>query len=552
LPVCAAIRYAQLETENQAMKTTVRWHAGSASDPGLQRTVNEDRVWLDEARGIFLVVDGLGGHAAGETAATTAVDIIRQHLDPEVATDLESLIRTVVCAANNEIFRLAEENPAWRGMACVLTLAVMRDDHVVVGHVGDSRLYLFWNGKLTKITSDHSPVGEQEDQGLLTEKEAMQHPRRNEVFRDVGSAPRLSDDSQFIETRSFLFRDDAALLLCSDGLTDCVAASEIAAILERYDGDADRSAQLLIEAANAAGGRDNISVVFVAGSEFVGASSRGFRAARTRHAATRPRSDSDSGGFPQWARYLLILLVAVAAGFGLWRTIVRVTSVPAPGSPREQPAPAAARSHIIEVSPSNARGIIDALNQAVNGDTISVPPGDFLGPLILKDGVNIIAKVPRQSVIRSDAAAVSEQGAAIVARGVHDAVVNGLKITADDTHPLKTGIIVVDSSVVLANLDISGAVYTGIRIEGNAKPYLADNFIHGNGGAGVGIHDTAAPTLVNNQIMQNGLMVNAARPGIEVGPLAQPLLDRNLVSGNGADDPLKTGTAEPKPPPGEH
>jgi serine/threonine protein phosphatase PrpC len=154
------------------MKTAARWRAGSASDPGLQRTVNEDRVWFDDARGIFLVVDGLGGHAAGEIAASTAVDIVRQNLEPSTK-DLEPHIRSVICAANNEIYRLAEENTAWHGMACVLTLAVVRDDQVVVGHVGDSRLYLFWNGKLTKITSDHSPVGEQEDQGLLTEEQAM-------------------------------------------------------------------------------------------------------------------------------------------------------------------------------------------------------------------------------------------------------------------------------------------------------------------------------------------------------------------------------------------
>ena len=262
------------------MKTAARWHAGAASDPGLQRTINEDRVWFDEARGIFLVVDGLGGHAAGETAAATAVEIIRQHLDPYAEANLEAHIRTVVCAANNEIFRLSEEHAELRGMACVLTLAVMRDDQVVIGHVGDSRLYLLWNGQLRKITSDHSPVGEQEDQGLLTESEAMHHPRRNEVFRDVGSIPRLSDDPQFIETRSFLFRDDAALLLCSDGLTDLVTAAEITSILESYDGDAECSAQLLVEAANAAGGKDNISVVFVAGSDFTGSLSRRSLAAR--------------------------------------------------------------------------------------------------------------------------------------------------------------------------------------------------------------------------------------------------------------------------------
>jgi serine/threonine protein phosphatase PrpC len=525
------------------MRTAARRHAGAASDSGLQRTINEDRVWYDDARGIFLVVDGLGGHAAGETAAATAVEMIRLHLDPHAEANLEAHIRTVICAANNEIFRLAEEHSEFRGMACVLTLAVMREDQVVIGHVGDSRLYLFWNGQLRKITSDHSPVGEQEDQGLLTESEAMHHPRRNEVFRDVGSIPRLSDDAQFIETRSFLFRDDAALLLCSDGLTDLVTAAEITAIVESYDGDAERSSQLLVEAANAAGGKDNISVIFVAGADFTGSASKSSQAARQRHATTRARGESEEAGLPAWARYLLIALVCAGLGFGLWRVVVRVTTVPA--APVAKPeTPVATQSQMIEVNASNARGIIEALNSAVSGDTISVPPGDYLGPLQLKDGVDIVAKVPRLVIVRSDPAATSDQGTGIVARSVRKALVNGITLAADDTHPLKMGVLLVDSSVELADLDISGAVYSGVRIEGDGKPKLIENFIHANGGAGVDISGNAAPTLLRNQIMQNGLMVNSTRPGIEVGPLARPLLEGNLVSGNGADDALKTGHAE--------
>lgn len=523
------------------MKTAAKWRAGCASDPGLIRSINEDRVWFDDAQGIFLVVDGLGGHAAGEIAAATAVDVVQQNLKPSVA-DLEAHIRSVICAANNEIFRLADENPAQRGMACVLTLAVMREDEVVVGHVGDSRLYLFWNGKLKKMTSDHSPVGEQEDKGILTEAEAMNHPRRNEVFRDVGSVPRLSDDSQFIEIRRFAFREDAALMLCSDGLTDCVPAAEITHILEQFDGDAERSAQMLIEAANAAGGKDNISVVFVAGAEFAGADSQVAQDARSRHATTRARVDAPvPAGKPRWVRYVLFCLIGIALGFGAWRLIVRVTTVPAPAGSVPPMV-----THTIEVNPADARGIIDALNVAVAGQTILIPPGEFLGPLILKDGVDLVAKDPRQTVVRSDPAATAEQGIAIVARGVQKALVNGLRVAADDTHPLTTGVLVVDSSVDLVNLDVSGAVYSGIHIEGDSKPHISECFVHSNGGAGVAIGDRAQPTLVRNQIMQNGLMVNAVRPGVEVGPGAKPVLEGNLVSGNGADEPLKTGRAETK------
>jgi len=518
------------------MKIAAKWRAGSASDPGLIRTVNEDRVWFDETQGIFLVVDGLGGHAAGEIAAATAVDVVRQNLKISAA-DLESHIRAVICAANNEIYRLAEEKPAQRGMACVLTLAVVRDDRVVVGHVGDSRLYLFWNGKLKKMTSDHSPVGEQEDQGLLTELEAMRHPRRNEVFRDVGSMPRLSDDSQFIEIRSFAFPEDAALMMCSDGLTDLVPAAEMTRILEQFDGDASRSAQMLVEAANAAGGKDNISVVFAAGPEFAGTDSRESQDARSRHATTRARTDAPAAR-PRWVRYLLITLIGIGVAAGLWRIIIRVTTVP--------PAQPVKVSHTIEVNAADARGIMDALNTAVSGQTILVPPGEFLGPLILKEGVDIVAKDPRQTVVRSDPSAAAEQGIAIVARGVQKALVNGLRVASDDTHPLHTGVLVVDSSVDLVNLDISGAAYSGIRIEGDSKPRVAECFVHLNGGAGIGVGDQAEPVLVRNQIMQNGLMVNAARPGIEIGPSAKPVLEGNLISGNGADEPLKTGHAEAK------
>ena len=528
------------------MKTAARWRAGSASDPGLQRSINEDRVWIDAARGVFLVVDGLGGHAAGEIAAATAVDLIRENLETSVG-NLETHLRTVISAANNEIYQKASDNVNWTGMACVLTLAVMQEDQVVVGHVGDSRLYLFWNGRLKKMTSDHSPVGEQEDEGILSEEEAMQHPRRNEVFRDVGSEPRSSTDTQFVEIRNFLFPHDGALLLCSDGLTDCVTAAEMTSIIEQFDGDSGRSAQLLVEAANATGGKDNISVIFVAGPEFAGSDSREAQDARSRHATTRARSDiqsKSSGAVPRWLKIMLVCLAGLALGVGLWQIIVRVTTVPS--TPVQTTQIPSVIKPTLEVNASDARGIIDALNLAVSGQTIVVPAGEFLGPLILKEGVDIVAKDPRQTIVRSDPSAAAEPGLAIVARGVEKALVNGLRVASDETHPLRTGVLLKDSSVELMNLDISGAIYSGVRIEGRSSAGLKECFIHNNGGAGVSIGEGAVPSLIHNQIMQNGLMVNAARPGIELGPGASPVLEDNLVSGNGDDQPLKASSVKSK------
>ena len=298
------------------MKTASAWRVASATDPGLERPINEDRAWADEARGVFLVVDGLGGHAAGETAAETALRTIEERMSSlDTAVDLDPQLRHAITDANNRIYELSEQNADYRGMACVLTLAVAQDDRVTIGHVGDSRLYLAWNGNLRKITSDHSPVGEQEDQGELTETEAMRHPRRNEVFRDVGSQPHAPDDPQFIETKTFLFRPDAALLLCSDGLSDVLTSAEISAILEQYDGAPETTAGQLIQAANQAGGKDNISVVFVAGPEFLGSRSNALLDSRPRHAITRMRTQRS-----RWRRALrdmVWLVVGVILGVAL-------------------------------------------------------------------------------------------------------------------------------------------------------------------------------------------------------------------------------------------
>ncbi len=255
------------------------------------RAENQDRGYLDDSLGIFLVVDGLGGHAAGETAAETAVEVIRAELS-SADGDTRLRIQSAIIAANNQICELAELNEECRGMACVLTLAMLDGDRVVVGHVGDSRLYLIWNGAMRKLTSDHSPVGEREDRGELTELEAMLHPRRHEVFRDVGSRRHTLDGDELVEMKEFLFKPDAAILLCSDGLSDLITSAQMLEIVERYDGDAQKVARQLVDVANEAGGKDNITAIFVAGSEFVGAESAAMAGARTRHSITRARAAS--------------------------------------------------------------------------------------------------------------------------------------------------------------------------------------------------------------------------------------------------------------------
>jgi len=301
------------------MSTVTAWRAGMATDTGLQRANNEDRVYLDETRGVFLVIDGVGGHSAGEKAAEIAVETIPKHLE-QGGGSVEERVRMAITAANNDIYRAAEENPDWRGMACVLTLAVAEEEKITVGHVGDSRLYLVWNGTVKKLTSDHSPVGEQEDQGELTELEAMVHPRRNEVFRDVGSRPHEPYDEEFIQTKTFPLHPEAALLLCSDGLSDVLTSSEISAIVEQYDGDAAKVAQMLVDAANDAGGKDNVSVVLVAGPEFLGSASRSMTEARSRHATTRMRKGRRA--WRLWLARVAWLIAGMILGAGSWVWLV--------------------------------------------------------------------------------------------------------------------------------------------------------------------------------------------------------------------------------------
>src|SRR5207248_2268902 len=138
----------------------------------------------------------------------------------------------------------------------------------VVGHVGDSRLYQIRGGEIRKITHDHSPVGEREDNQELTEAEAMRHPRRNEVFRDVGSEEHAPDDAGFIEVERIPFEPDSALLLCSDGLSDQVPSAGIRRAVERNAGHPEAAVRALIAAANHAGGKDNVTVVLVEGENF--------------------------------------------------------------------------------------------------------------------------------------------------------------------------------------------------------------------------------------------------------------------------------------------
>src|SRR5687768_1017285 len=204
---------------------------GGDSDTGLIREHNEDRLLLLPEIGIFGVVDGMGGHRAGEKAAEIAVAVLKANfLKARPATSPAERIRQVQLAildANNQIYEMGLANEEWHGMACVLTVAMIRDDTLTVGHVGDSRLYRISRNKIEKLTRDHSPVGMREDANELTETEAMRDAHRHEVLRDVGSELRPEDDYNFADVFEVPFEPASGIVLCSDGLTDMVTSADI-------------------------------------------------------------------------------------------------------------------------------------------------------------------------------------------------------------------------------------------------------------------------------------------------------------------------------------
>lgn len=228
------------------------------SDLGLRRANNEDAFWLGVDQTTFTVADGMGGAAAGELASQifveTALEIFSQKRQRGAKRSVE-LVKETFLLANERILNHTKMNPQHQGMGCTAELITFNEDHFSLGHVGDSRTYLVRGGRLRQLTRDHSLIQEQIDQGLLTPEEARRHSLRHVILRAVGIDETLAVD--LVEGRAI--RGDL-FLLCSDGLTDMVEDLSIQQILLsslRLDQKVDR----LIELANAAGGKDNITVV---------------------------------------------------------------------------------------------------------------------------------------------------------------------------------------------------------------------------------------------------------------------------------------------------
>lgn len=235
------------------------------TDTGRVRTNNEDTFLAKKINNQLIlacVIDGVGGYDGGEVAAELAKEAILKHL-ANPAPDYLTQLKATIIAANDSIQQEKINNQRYSRMACVVTLALadVSNNKFYYAHVGDTRLYLLRDKSLVKITRDQSFVGFLEDNGRISEAEAMAHPNRNEINKALGFDSELNG-ADYIETGDSPFLPGDMLLLCSDGLTDMINSSRITGILND-NGSIDEKANALIAAANAAGGKDNITVVLV-------------------------------------------------------------------------------------------------------------------------------------------------------------------------------------------------------------------------------------------------------------------------------------------------
>ena len=259
---------------------------GSKTDVGRVRAHNEDSLMV--APPLYVVCDGMGGHAAGEVASEIAVNTIADHA-PQHA-DAEALGRAVE-AANHAIIQAARKGLGRPGMGTTCTAAILDHERLVVAQVGDSRAYLLHKGQLQQITRDHSLMADMIESGQITPAEAKTHPQRSIITRALGSSPHTEPDLYEINVEP-----GDRLLLCSDGLSGMLEDDELTRILSSIESPS-TCASRLIDEANAAGGVDNITAIVI--------DVTGFAAARRRKLARKTKIT---------AGILLALLATILAG----------------------------------------------------------------------------------------------------------------------------------------------------------------------------------------------------------------------------------------------
>lgn len=233
----------------------LRFSGAGVSEVGLRRDHNGDSGFVGPY--VALVADGVGGAAAGEVASATATHVVTATALARFGEEAESVLRAGVAAARDSVHRGVDLDPSRRGMATTLTAVVSDGTRIVLGHLGDSRAYTFRDGRLRRVSRDHTAVQELVDQGRLTPAEVRDHPWRNVVLRSIGADEGVALDD--VELTELELAVGDRIVLCSDGLTDLVAESRIGHVLRLRDPHS--AAAVLTQAALGAGGTDNVTCI---------------------------------------------------------------------------------------------------------------------------------------------------------------------------------------------------------------------------------------------------------------------------------------------------
>lgn len=237
------------------------------TDTGMRREYNQDHIGFDQELGVAVLADGMGGHKAGEVAAHMAVKTVLESLKKLIlqetsvsitGSQLLEFVSNTISSSNSEIFRAQEAEEAYKGMGTTIVAALVVGSQVYVGHVGDSRLYLYRSRTLRRLTKDHSLVQDLIDRGFYTEREARGANVGHVVTRALGT--RLDVE---VDTAEETLEPYDLLMLCSDGLTDMVSDWQIAEIIDENCNDLELATKKLIALANQNGGKDNISVILM-------------------------------------------------------------------------------------------------------------------------------------------------------------------------------------------------------------------------------------------------------------------------------------------------
>lgn len=227
--------------------------------PGRSRELNEDSLYVNEDAGLFVLADGMGGHNAGEVASALAVALVSALIEEELESgeDFAELVREAIAKTNTVILSKSVNNTAWSEMGATLVVALLSDSEMIIAHVGDSRAYSVTKGEIIQLTEDHTFVADWLKRGLITKEQARTHHQRHGLTEALGVTDEVDVE--------LLVRPQATgecLLLCSDGLTDMVDDEEILEIIAAA-ANPQQACQDLVEAANARGGTDNITVILV-------------------------------------------------------------------------------------------------------------------------------------------------------------------------------------------------------------------------------------------------------------------------------------------------